>query len=614
MLFRSDNTTTVSAGSAVSFWFTGPVVTATSANNSIQIDTFGTSPNTSAQYYGNTTINGTAVVVALESAVLGRTQLDAGVWNFNLYANANSSGGTTTIGCSVYEVVAYSGGTVTITGSGTSRTATSSNDSPFANVTAGSDVTSSSYLQTPQGLYLITGKTSSTVVTITTPSGYVNESAITASIWNPKFSSGTTTITSTTVSGYAVSTSQPAYSISVTSALGVLVFTTTTQNKIVYVAINGTTSSYVNTPLHTLHDDLAGLQGGQSSEYYHLTNAEYTGTGTGNFVRATTPTLTTPIIGAATGTSLSVSGNILAGNVYANSGTIGASLLTGTLTTATQPNITSLGILSSLSVSGNANVGNIGATLHVGNLSGTGNSNVGNLGATGIYATTLSATGNANVGNIGATAFVTSSTTINSGITTTGNANVGNLGTTGVFATTLSATGNANVGNIGATLHVGNLSGTGNSNVGNIGGTGAYFATLSATGNANVGNIGATAFVTPATTINSGITTTGNANVGNLGTAGVFATTLSATGNANTANLGTGLITASGNITGANLVTGGVLSVTGNANVGNIGATLFVGNLSGTGNSNVGNLGATGVFATTLSARSEEHTSELQSH
>jgi hypothetical protein len=78
--------------------------------------------------------------------------------------------------------------------------------------------------------------------------------------------------------------------------------------------------------------------------------------------------------------------------------------------------------------------------------------------------------------------------------------------------------------------------------------------------------------------------------------------TLSVTGNANVGNLGTALITATGNITGANLVTGGVLSVTGNANVGNIGATLHVGNLSGTGNSNVGNLGATGVFATTLSA------------
>ena len=60
---------------------------------------------------------------------------------------------------------------------------------------------------------------------------------------------------------------------------------------------------------------------------------------------------------------------------------------------------------------------------------------------------------------------------------------------------------------------------------------------------------------------------------------------LSVTGNANVGNLGTaGLITATGNITGGNLTTGGVLSVTGNANVGNLGtagnitAGFFLGN------------------------------------
>ena len=61
-------------------------------------------------------------------------------------------------------------------------------------------------------------------------------------------------------------------------------------------------------------------------------------------------------VGAAAGV---FTANVTAGNVYANSGTIGASLLTGTLTTAAQPNITSLGTLSSLTVSGNATVGNV---------------------------------------------------------------------------------------------------------------------------------------------------------------------------------------------------------------------------------------------------------------
>jgi hypothetical protein len=50
---------------------------------------------------------------------------------------------------------------------------------------------------------------------------------------------------------------------------------------------------------------------------------------------------------------------IAAGNVYANSGTIGAASLTGSLTTNAQPNITSTGTLSSLSVTGNTNAGNL---------------------------------------------------------------------------------------------------------------------------------------------------------------------------------------------------------------------------------------------------------------
>jgi hypothetical protein len=39
------------------------------------------------------------------------------------------------------------------------------------------------------------------------------------------------------------------------------------------------------------HRDLQDLQGGTTDEYYHLTSAEYTGTGTGTFVRQTNPTI-----------------------------------------------------------------------------------------------------------------------------------------------------------------------------------------------------------------------------------------------------------------------------------------------------------------------------------
>ncbi|MFA5407037.1 MAG: hypothetical protein WC307_06795, partial [Candidatus Nanoarchaeia archaeon] len=65
------------------------------------------------------------------------------------------------------------------------------------------------------------------------------------------------------------------------------------------------------------HNDLSSLQGGTTNEYYHLTSAEYTGTGTGNFVRASTPTLVTPIIGVATATSVTIGANTLDTNEWA---------------------------------------------------------------------------------------------------------------------------------------------------------------------------------------------------------------------------------------------------------------------------------------------------------
>ena len=65
--------------------------------------------------------------------------------------------------------------------------------------------------------------------------------------------------------------------------------------------------------------------------------------------------------------TLDVSSNITSGNVYANTGTVGASLLTGTLTTAAQPNITSLGTLSGLTVSGTTSL--TGANVSLGAIS-----------------------------------------------------------------------------------------------------------------------------------------------------------------------------------------------------------------------------------------------------
>ena len=92
-----------------------------------------------------------------------------------------------------------------------------------------------------------------------------------------------------------------------------------------------------------------------------------------NILSATTVTATTlnGAIGTASQTgitqvgtlgSLDVTNNILAGNVFANSGTIGAGTLTGTLSTAAQTNITSVGTLGELDVTANVDSGNVNAT------------------------------------------------------------------------------------------------------------------------------------------------------------------------------------------------------------------------------------------------------------
>jgi len=106
---------------------------------------------------------------------------------------------------------------------------------------------------------------------------------------------------------------------------------------------------------------------------------------TGTLATAAQPNVTS----LGTLSSLDVTANVTAGNVYANSGTIGASALTGTLTTAAQPNVTSVGTLTSLDVTGNASAGNISTT---GALSVTGNVSAGNVSATDVSGTTLGGT------------------------------------------------------------------------------------------------------------------------------------------------------------------------------------------------------------------------------
>lgn len=190
------------------------------------------------------------------------------------------------------------------------------------------------------------------------------------------------------------------------------------------------------------------------------------------------------INGALTGaTSGAFSGNVTTGNVSGETGAF--TNVGGTLTTASQTNITSVGTLGSLGVTGNANVGNISATNGV--FSGA---------VTGI--TTIDASGNANVGNLGTNGNITAGYFIGNGSQLTGviassanaetltgtflanNVVTSNLTTVGTL-NSLSVTGNANVGNIGATnavitnsLSAGNITASGNVSATYVVGDGSY--------------------------------------------------------------------------------------------------------------------------------------------
>jgi len=376
---------------------------------------------------------------------------------------------------------------------------------------------------------------------------------------------------------------------------------------------------------------------------------------TGTLTTASQPNVTS----LGTLSSLDVSGNVTAGNIYANSGAIGASLLTGTLTTASQPNITSVGTLSSLTVTGNASAGNLSTG---GALSVVGNANVGNLGATGVVATTLGGTlttaSQPNVTSLGTltgldvngniiAANITANTGVftgnGSGLSALAGANVTGTVANATHASTANTVVDAAQPNITSVGTLTSLAVTGNASAGNLSTSG----TLSVTGNANVGNIGATGVV--ATTLGGTLTTAAQPNITSVGTLTSLGVNGTVTAVAFTAN--TGVFTGNGSgltaLAGANvtgqvgnaLVAGTVytnaqpnitsvgtlssLAVTGNATAGNVyansgtvGASLLTGtlttaaqpnitsvgtlsSLSVTGNVAAGNLTTTGILSVT---------------
>jgi hypothetical protein len=237
-------------------------------------------------------------------------------------------------------------------------------------------------------------------------------------------------------------------------------------------------------------------------------------------------------------TSLSVTGNISGGNLTtggilsvtgnANVGNIGGTNavftnIAGTLTTAAQTNITSVGTLGSLSVTGNISGGNLdtGILTTTGNVTASGNVSGNYLLGNGTFITGLSAskifngTSEANIGASGGNANITIGGVSNVAVFTTTGANI-----TG----TINATGNADVGNLGT---------SGNVTAGYFLGNGSQLTGIDATAIQNG---------------TSNVKTALNGNV-TVGVGGTDNIAVFSTGGANV----TGYITATGNITGSYL-------------------------------------------------------------
>ena len=346
------------------------------------------------------------------------------------------------------------------------------------------------------------------------------------------------------------------------------------------------------------------------------------------------------------GAGLSVAGNISTSN-------ISATRLTGILTTAAQPNVTSLGTLTSLNVSGNANVGNIGATNFVGGGASLTDLNASNLSTgtvpsgrlsgsygisvTGSAATAGTVTTNAQP-NITSVGTLTSATV--TGNVTAGNVSGGNLVSANFLSGTLTTAAQPNVtsvgtltgltstGNITAPYFIGEVVGNivpGNivipgsntqvlfNNQGSIG-TDAKLTFNSSTGLLTVnGNVQATRFIGSGANLTSinGANVTGTVANATYATSAGSADSATTATSASTASFATSAGTA-GTVTTAaqpNITSVGTLSalnVTGNISGGNISGS-FVGNgsrLSAIAGANVTGTVANATYATSAGSAS----------
>jgi len=267
--------------------------------------------------------------------------------------------------------------------------------------------------------------------------------------------------------------------------------------------------------------------------------------GLGNISVKAGANLTTPNIGAATGTSLSVTGSVTAASTVGGVITGSSTSVTGTQTAASTVGGVITG--SSVSVTGNVDASNT-------------NSNV--------YGTTVSASGT-----------VTAASTVGGVITGSSSSVTGTQTAASTVGGVITGSSSSVTGTQTAASTVGGVITGSSSSV-----TGTQTAASTVGGVITGSSSSVTGAQTAASTVGGVITGSSVSVTGNVDAVSfngnVYGTTVSATGNVTGGNLLTsgagGAISGTGNITGGNILTSGNVSATGN-----VMAAWLIGNIQG---------------------------------
>jgi hypothetical protein len=313
--------------------------------------------------------------------------------------------------------------------------------------------------------------------------------------------------------------------------------------------------------------------------------------GSGNIVVKAGANLTTPNIGAATGTSLNVSGNVLGGNINSNAAVTGVTITASGNLVSGNANITNGVYSATVTASGNVLVGNLNSNAAVTGVTGvfSGNVDAGNVNVTtALNVPNLTVTGNVLAGNLNSNAAVTGVT-----ITASGNITGGNLITSGAGGAIIGS-GNITGGNLNSNAAVTGITGvfSGNVDAGNVNVTTALnVPNITVSGNVLAGNLNSNAAVTGVTGVFSGNVDAANLSAStNVTTPNVTSTsgltlTTGSNGNISLNPDGTGNIILDDQTANRMLFTGANKEVLTNANATFDGANLVI-----TGSATVDNI------------------------